>query len=44
MDNEGTDGAECRQVASGKKVAGPIRLPVNGRDLQIEVVEYCMKH
>ena len=36
-DESGTDGAECsRKVASGRRVAGPIRSLVNTRDLQLE--------
>ena len=37
LDESGTDGAEySRKVASGKRVAGVIKSPVNARDLQIE--------
>ena len=37
LDESGTDGAECsREVASGRKVKGAIRSPVNGRDLLLE--------
>ena len=37
MDNSGTYGAECsRKVASGRRVIGAIRSPVNARDLHLE--------
>ena len=37
LDESGTDGEECsRKVASGRRVAGPIRSLVNARDLQLE--------
>ena len=37
LDKAGTDGSECsRKVASGRRVAGAIRLLVNARDWQIE--------
>ena len=37
MDKAGTDRAECsREVASGRRVASPIRSLFNVRDLQIE--------
>ena len=37
LDEVGTNGAECsRKVASGRRVAGPIRSLVSVRDLQLE--------
>ena len=37
MEESGTYGAECsKKVASGRRVAGVIRLLVNDRDLQLE--------
>ena len=36
LDESDIDGAECsRKVASGRRVAGTIRSPVNTRDLQL---------
>ena len=34
----------CKKVASRRRVACAIRSPVNDRDLQLDVLESCMKH
>ena len=44
LNESGTDGAKVSgKAASGRRVASPIRSLVNIRDLQLGVLESCMK-
>ena len=45
LEESGRYEAECnRKVASGRRVAGAIRSLVNAKDLQLSVLESCMRH